>query len=241
MAEPVRAVSRLAEGLLLGTFLAFLFALASMAIFVASPFGASLRGTRDQPRRKHAPGYHVCMIRFCAFLFSGLWSGVAGLAVPLRQPVGEPTGDGPDGLRQPFLMVISGAPAPARARRRRRPRRGDQECGERHDRALELRLGAISDRRVHARRTRAGHGGLAGRLSLSATARGGRARSLVVGATAPREGQRRPMSALAAHGLNKSFGGLQVTSSWVSLTVEAGRATGFTSRQTARARPPSST
>src|SRR5262249_60158860 len=31
------------------TFLVFLLALLSMAVFVASPFGAALRGTRDQP------------------------------------------------------------------------------------------------------------------------------------------------------------------------------------------------
>jgi len=48
--------------------------------FVASPFGASVRGTRDQPRRMNALGYHVWMIRFLAFLFSGFWSGVAGFS-----------------------------------------------------------------------------------------------------------------------------------------------------------------
>ena len=61
------------------TFAVFLIAVASMAIFVASPFGASVRGTRDQPRRMNALGYHVWMIRFLAFLFSAFWSGVAGL------------------------------------------------------------------------------------------------------------------------------------------------------------------
>ena len=50
-----------------------------MAVFVRSPFGASLRGTRDQPRRMNALGYNVWLIRFLAFLFSGLWSGVAGM------------------------------------------------------------------------------------------------------------------------------------------------------------------
>src|SRR5258707_15303044 len=36
------------------TFVVFLLALLSMAVFVASPFGAALRGTRDQPRRMTA-------------------------------------------------------------------------------------------------------------------------------------------------------------------------------------------
>jgi 6-phosphogluconolactonase len=61
------------------TLVVFLVTVLSMAIFVASPFGASVRGTRDQPRRMNALGYHVWMIRFLAFLFSGFWSGVAGL------------------------------------------------------------------------------------------------------------------------------------------------------------------
>src|SRR5438093_12399255 len=46
------------------TLVVFLIAVASMAVFVASPFGASVRGTRDQPRRMNALGYHVWMIRF---------------------------------------------------------------------------------------------------------------------------------------------------------------------------------
>ncbi|HEY2992429.1 MAG TPA: branched-chain amino acid ABC transporter permease, partial [Methylomirabilota bacterium] len=61
------------------TLVVFLLAVGSMAVFVRSPFGASVRGTRDQPRRMNALGYHVWMIRFLAFLFSGFWSGVAGL------------------------------------------------------------------------------------------------------------------------------------------------------------------
>ena len=72
----------------------------SMAIFVASPFGASVRGTRDQPRRMNALGYHVWMIRFLAFLLSGFWTGVAGLALPLLPPVREPAGGGAGGLRR---------------------------------------------------------------------------------------------------------------------------------------------
>src|SRR5438105_14132566 len=50
------------------TLVVFLVAVASMALFVASPFGASVRGPRDQPRRMNALGYHGCTIRFLAFL-----------------------------------------------------------------------------------------------------------------------------------------------------------------------------
>jgi branched-chain amino acid transport system permease protein len=61
------------------TLVVFLLAMAGMAIFVRSPLGASLAGTRDQPRRMNALGYHVWMIRFLAFLFSGLLSCVSGI------------------------------------------------------------------------------------------------------------------------------------------------------------------
>jgi hypothetical protein len=50
-----------------------------MAVFVRSPFGRSLRGTRDQARRMNALGYNVWLIRFLAILFSGFWTGVSGL------------------------------------------------------------------------------------------------------------------------------------------------------------------
>lgn len=46
---------------------------------LASPYGASLRGTRDQARRMSALGYDVWLIRWLAFLYSGLMAGVAGL------------------------------------------------------------------------------------------------------------------------------------------------------------------
>ena len=61
------------------TLIVFLLAIASCAVFVNSPFGAALAGTRDQPRRMSALGYHVWMIRFWAFMLSGLLSAVSGV------------------------------------------------------------------------------------------------------------------------------------------------------------------
>jgi branched-chain amino acid transport system permease protein len=63
----------------LASFAVFVVTVAAMAIFAASPFGAALLGTRDQPRRMTALGYNVWLTRFVAFLFSGFWSGVAGM------------------------------------------------------------------------------------------------------------------------------------------------------------------
>jgi branched-chain amino acid transport system permease protein len=44
-----------------------------------SPFGASLRGTRDQPRRMGMLGHNVWMIRWIAIIIAGFWGTAAGL------------------------------------------------------------------------------------------------------------------------------------------------------------------
>ncbi len=93
------------------TFVVFLAAVVSMAVFVGSPFGASLRGTRDQPRRMTALGYHVWMIRFLAFLFSGFWSGVAGLLYLYYNQFVSPQAVALTASAEALLMVISGGTA----------------------------------------------------------------------------------------------------------------------------------
>lgn len=47
--------------------------------FVNSAFGASLRGTRDQPRRMSALGFNVWAIRWITFVVASLFAAVAGL------------------------------------------------------------------------------------------------------------------------------------------------------------------
>ena len=86
----------------------FLLAVGAMAVLVASPFGASVRGTRDQPRRMNALGYHVWMIRFLAFLFSGFWSGVAGLLYLYYHQFVSPQAVALPASAEALLMVISG-------------------------------------------------------------------------------------------------------------------------------------
>jgi branched-chain amino acid transport system permease protein len=90
------------------TLVVFLIAVGSMAVFVASPFGASVRGTRDQPRRMNALGYHVWMIRLLAFLFSGFWSGVAGLLYLYYNQFVSPHVVALTASAEALLMVISG-------------------------------------------------------------------------------------------------------------------------------------
>ena len=46
------------------TLVVFVICLLAVGIFVRSPLGAALKGTRDQPRRMTALGYNVWVIRF---------------------------------------------------------------------------------------------------------------------------------------------------------------------------------
>ena len=61
------------------TFVITVFAIAMMARFVSSPFGAALKGTRDQARRMSALGHDVWMVRWLTFIYAGFWGGVSGL------------------------------------------------------------------------------------------------------------------------------------------------------------------
>ena len=90
------------------TLLVFCLTLASMAVFNQSPFGASLRGTRDQPRRMASLGFHVWLIRFLAVLFSGFWSGVAGLLFLYYHQFVSPHVLNILTSAEALLMVISG-------------------------------------------------------------------------------------------------------------------------------------
>jgi branched-chain amino acid transport system permease protein len=95
----------------LATFVIFLLCLASMLAFVRSPFGASVRGTRDQPRRMSALGFNVWLIRFLAFLFSGFWTAVAGLLFVYYNQFISPQVMALQTSAEVLLMVISGGTA----------------------------------------------------------------------------------------------------------------------------------
>jgi branched-chain amino acid transport system permease protein len=97
-----------ASSFYLATLVVFLIAVASMAVFVRSPFGAALRGTRDQARRMTALGYNVWLIRFLAILFSGFWSGIAGLLFIYYNQFIGPQVVALTTSAEALLMVISG-------------------------------------------------------------------------------------------------------------------------------------
>jgi branched-chain amino acid transport system permease protein len=90
------------------TLAVFLFALAAIAVFVASPLGASLKGTRDQPRRMTALGFNVWLIRFIAVVFSGVWSGIAGMLFCYYNQFVSPNVLALGSSAEALLMVISG-------------------------------------------------------------------------------------------------------------------------------------
>jgi branched-chain amino acid transport system permease protein len=97
-----------ARGFYGATLVIFLVAMAATAIFVRSPFGAALCGTRDQPRRMNALGYHVWMIRFWAFMFSGLLTSIAGILFVYYNEFISPQALALTASAEGLLMVISG-------------------------------------------------------------------------------------------------------------------------------------
>ena len=90
------------------TLVIFVIAIASVAIFVRSPLGAALMGTRDQPRRMNALGYHVWAIRFWACLFSGLLTAVSGILFVYYNQFISPQTLALTSSAEVLLMVISG-------------------------------------------------------------------------------------------------------------------------------------
>jgi branched-chain amino acid transport system permease protein len=61
------------------TLIVFAIALFFIWRFARSPFGASLMGARDQPRRMRMLGHNVWLIRWLTFVLAGFWGSVASL------------------------------------------------------------------------------------------------------------------------------------------------------------------
>jgi len=92
------------------TLIVFIVCVVAVAVFVRSPFGAALRGTRDQPRRMNALGYHVWMIRFYACLFSGLLTAISGILFVYYTQFISPQTLALTSSAEVLLMVIAGGP-----------------------------------------------------------------------------------------------------------------------------------
>jgi branched-chain amino acid transport system permease protein len=90
------------------TLIIFLLSLAATTVFVRSPFGAALMGTRDQPRRMNALGYHVWAIRFYACMFSGLLTSISAVLFVYYTQFISPQTLALTASAEVLLMVISG-------------------------------------------------------------------------------------------------------------------------------------
>ena len=79
-----------------------------MARYVASPLGAALKGTRDQPRRMSALGHHVWMVRWITFIYAGFWGGVSGLLFVYYHKYIHPVSLSLSNSAEGLLAVIAG-------------------------------------------------------------------------------------------------------------------------------------
>ena len=101
--------------------------------FSRSPFGASLMGTRDQPRRMRMLGHNVWLIRWLTFVMAGFWGSVAEHALRLLQPVPQPARD--------LAAAVRRNPADGDPRRRELAHRPDRRRRHHHagqERGLDL-------------------------------------------------------------------------------------------------------
>ena len=92
------------------TLVVFLLVWGLIALWVRSPFGASIRGTRDQPRRMSALGYNVWLIRWITFIVSGFFGAVAGLMYVYYHQFISPHSLSLANSAEMLLMVIAGGP-----------------------------------------------------------------------------------------------------------------------------------
>jgi branched-chain amino acid transport system permease protein len=88
--------------------LVFLLVWCAIAVWIRSPFGASIRGTKDQPRRMRTLGYNVWLIRWITFTVSGMLGAVAGLMYVYYQQFISPHSLSLANSAEMLLMVIAG-------------------------------------------------------------------------------------------------------------------------------------
>jgi branched-chain amino acid transport system permease protein len=84
------------------------FSIWMMARFVNSPFGATLKGTRDQPRRMSALGYDVWLIRWVTFVYASFWGAVSGLLFVYYHKYIHPVSISLANSAEGLLAVIAG-------------------------------------------------------------------------------------------------------------------------------------
>lgn len=81
---------------------------AAIAMLVNSPFGAVLRGTRDQPRRMSALGHDVWLVRYLTYIAAGFFAAVSGLLYVYYHKFVHPHALSLTTSAEVLLMVIAG-------------------------------------------------------------------------------------------------------------------------------------
>ena len=83
-------------------------ALMMISRLVHSPFGAALKGTRDQARRMSALGHDVWLIRWLTFVYAGFWGAVSGLMFVYYNKYIHPSSMALTASAEGLLAVIAG-------------------------------------------------------------------------------------------------------------------------------------
>lgn len=86
----------------------FACAFVCIALLVRSPFGAGLRGVRDQPRRLRALGWDTWLLRYAAFVIAAFWAAVAGVLYAEYNQFVSPHVLSLANSAEVLLMVIAG-------------------------------------------------------------------------------------------------------------------------------------
>ena len=81
----------------------------TIQVMIRSPFGASIRGTRDQARRMGALGYNVWAIRWITFVVASFLGAVAGLLYVYFHKYIHPSVMAITVSAEALLCVIAGA------------------------------------------------------------------------------------------------------------------------------------
>lgn len=90
------------------TLFVFLLVWAAIAILVRSPFGATIRGTKDQPRRMSALGFNVWFIRWITFTACGFFGAIGGMMYVYYHQFISPHSLSLANSAEMLLMVIAG-------------------------------------------------------------------------------------------------------------------------------------
>lgn len=90
------------------TLIIFLLIWAAITVFIRSPFGATIRGTKDQPRRMSALGFNVWFIRWVAFTTCGFFASIGGILYVYYHQFISPHSLSLANSAEMLLMVIAG-------------------------------------------------------------------------------------------------------------------------------------